>query len=361
MSALQQTADAHQTSTDPPEGSAQCVRPSNEKLRRLVAETAGYLGREAGETVPRSEVKRQATANGYSDEEFWTLINAADCDESSELVVPERDGSILGDTFAAGGPTPDSTTTDFEKWLESKHEDRFKEPDDEGTQFPPEHAFSHKAERTKYGRSNDVDRYFVQNTDKFTTVLLTFVTAPNPSPVAQAQRFFPSEVTRKIRTTLKKHDLWDDCAVVKLRAPRGPRADSTQPVTHGHAAIWVPGHVDRERFVPIVEKHVEEVEGATEENHPLDKALSVRHQVSDEVGSPEGVGDDHGDTTALPIEVGNNLPLLGCHTDARDAPDYVTEWCAMMAGGTDGDPTTNGIGRWQPQGNFKQYADEMDE
>jgi hypothetical protein len=121
--------------------------------------------------------------------------------------------------------------------------------------------------------------------------------------------------------------------------------------------LWLGPDVDADRddFAPLIDKHVEYVPGSTYDQHPIEKAVSVRHHVS------ENVGTDEYQTTKLPREVGDNLPCLSVKYDARGLPKYAHDWCARMSLGRDGQPETNGIARFRRLGEYTSIADEMHE
>jgi hypothetical protein len=64
-----------------------------------------------------------------------------------------------------------------------------------------------------------------------------------------------------------------------------------------------------------------------------------------------------GDTTALPQELGNNLPMLQTDLDARGLPRYVEYWCAQMRLGSDDSLDTKGMHRVRTLGQFSELAD----
>lgn len=348
--------------------------PQTETLRRLTADCAGYLGKTAGEKIPVSEIEKQAETNGYTKREFQQILENADVATESYLIAPERDGSIFGelwkpDSEKGGVPTPDctkdsdpSTLSQFSEWLEQKYQSRNRVNSDwESRQYPVEHAFSRKAENQRYARACDVDRFYQQKYQTFSTVMLTFVAEreAGETPVEHAEKFYPKALMNKIRYELRKRDVWAEASGVNLLAPRGPRANRTKPLTHAHTFLWLPGGVTEEMFHKIIDKHIEKVDGATEENHPVEEAVKVQVHDSDSVNSPSGVDASNGHTTALPVELGNNLPLLSCQIDARGCPDYITEWAAQISAGSDGKHSTKGINRFRTMGKFSDAAETV--
>ena len=231
--------------------------------------------------------------------------------------------------------------------------------DGEVNQFPVEHSYSYKTELKKYARTKDVGRHFVREYDDFTTVLITYA-----APSADPSDHYPRRITRRRRRILKEVDAWEKYAGVRLLAPR--KSSAPIPSTHAHDALWMPGHVSSDAFDSL-----QEVEG-------FDIHVRVQHNNSAEVETPTAVNRreldaERGETTALPHEVGANLPVLTAVTalregrekrdtlDASNCPPYVESWCALLSCGSDGDPTTNGVARWRTLGQFTEIADSVKE
>ncbi|WP_150123091.1 hypothetical protein [Haladaptatus sp. R4] len=351
------------------EGNTTFECKTSSRLSQLVCETAGFLDVESGETVPKEEVWQQGKAVGYSRGDFEDILSKAGATASTSFVVPKRDGTHLGDVWAfekeaSRVPGANSVKDTFDEWLQYKRNKKYKETSSGNkVQFRPDHSFSRKEEDRRFARAADVERFYVQNTDIYSTVWIS-LSADNSgeTPVENASKFFPSKLKDKIRNDLKKYDLWKSAAVLRMLAPNKP--PDNLPKTHGHLAIWIPGEVTPEMFHGIVEKHCEEVPGASMEDNPLDKSVSVHVHISDEVESPDYIDSSKGHTSALPHEISNNLPIyngeMGAGMDALNCQEYIKEWCAYISAGNDGKHTTNGIRRWSPQGNFKKIADYMD-
>jgi len=64
-----------------------------------------------------------------------------------------------------------------------------------------------------------------------------------------------------------------------------------------------------------------------------------------------------GATTALPHELGSNLPCLQTRLDARGSPRYAEHWCAQMRLGAKGSLDTKGVHRFRTHGRFSELAD----
>jgi len=349
---------------------------SGETVRRLAVEAAKYIGKDAGETLPLHEVRQQAEANGYSPKEIDRLLADTGVREADTITVPEQ-SDLFGSLWKpdAGVPytdapkeldteTPDAVER-FRDWLERKNDD-----DAMG------HTYSRHTANRRYARAKDVGRHFVSEHDTFSTVLVTYDRGvPDDEMMAEhATGFYPRKVTRTRRKLLKELGVYREYAGVSLLAPkRGtggdddnrvpyPDAPNNEVTTHAHSFYWIPGDVSESDFEPLKD--------ATD----ADVHVSVQTHDSSEVTTPEQVadrGDDvdgtRGATTALPHEVGNNLPMLKTLVDARglaeNAP-YAEEWCAHMRHGTDDSLETDGVSLWSPMHNgqhtsrFREIADE---
>jgi hypothetical protein len=231
--------------------------------------------------------------------------------------------------------------------------------DGEVNQFPVEHAYSFKSEVKKYARAKDVGRHFVKEYDGFTTVLITYAALST-----DYADYYPRRVTRRRRDILKEIGVWEEYAGVSLLAPG--KSSAPTPTTHAHDALWLPGHVSGDAFDSFAE-----VEG-------FNIHVSVEDHISAEVTTPTAVNRreldaERGETTALPHEVGANLPVLTAFSalregrekrdtlDASNCPPYVESWCSLLSCGSDGTPSTNGVSRWRPLGRFIEIADSMKE
>ena len=175
-------------------------------------------------------------------------------------------------------------------------------------------------------------------------------------------------------STLSTHLGSNEYAGVSVLAPKqaADREPCPAPYTHAHDFLWIPGKVSAADFHPIIERHIDHVEGATPELHPLNESVSVWVHQSDDVETPDSVRErgsnldrERGDTTSLPQELGNNLPLLDARFDARGLSEYAERWCAHMRLGIDGKTDTRGIRRFRPMKNgrhasrFSELADEV--
>jgi hypothetical protein len=257
-------------------------------------------------------------------------------------------------------PLKPEVRTEFQEWLKQKQQQ-----EDFG------HSYTHKKARKRYARAKDVGRYFVQEYDEFSTVFITYcngVRDTDENIVENAESFYPRKIVRKRRKILKDLGAYDEYAGVSLLAPKSgaevphPSAPNGEPYTHAHDFLWIPTtEVSEEDFAPLVEEYNDKVE-----DYSVSEAISVQHHTSDDVTTPFSSETDtqRGATTALPQELGRNLPLLDLsyeqgRYDARDAPTYVEKWCAALRLGKDETTDTKGIRRFRTLGRFSEYADEM--
>lgn len=351
--------------------------PSGETVQRLAVEAGKYVGKETGEILPVVEVRRQAEANGYTDDEISQLLTDAGVQGADAVTVPEQ-GDLFGslwkpDTgvpYSDAPAEPDTEIPDaverFRNWLERKNDD-----DAMG------HVYSRQIAKKRNARAKDVGRHFVSEYDIFSTVLVTYDRGvPDDETVAEhATDFYPRSVSRTRREdVLKELGVYREYAGVSLLAPKrtsdddgrvpysdAPRTDDNVVTTHAHSFYWIPGEVSESDFAPL--------KGATD----ADVHVSVRTHESSEVTTPEsvlergsGLDAERGPTTALSQELAANLPMLKTLVDARglaeNAP-YAEEWCAHMRLGTDDTTDTDGVALWRPMKNgrhtsrFKEIAD----
>ena len=69
--------------------------PSGETVRRLAVEAGKYEGVEAGASLPLHEIRQQAEANGYADDEITQLLADAGVSGADAVTVPEQ-GDLFG-------------------------------------------------------------------------------------------------------------------------------------------------------------------------------------------------------------------------------------------------------------------------
>lgn len=340
-------------------GTGVTPEPSGTKVRRLAIEAGKYLDRDVGDTVPVDELRKQAEANGYTKEELARLLADAGVDEADAVTVPAQ-GDLFGSLWTpdAGVPDPKAQTTSdtlerFRDWLQDK-------ADDDATG----HSYSRRRANRRYARAKDVDRWFTDESDQFSTVFITYC-RPRPSDESipeHAGRFYPRSVTSKRRRVLKQLDGYDEYAGVSVLAPKrrpvgedggqAHRVPCPNAQTHAHDFLWIPGAVSESDFAGIAD--------VTD----ADVHVSVQTHRSSDVTTPESVahrGPDidaqRGDTTALPHELGANLPLLRTRLDARGLPKYAENWCAQMRLGNDDSLETKGVHRFRTHGRFAELAD----
>jgi hypothetical protein len=341
--------------------------PSSKRLQRLAVAAGAYLGKDAGDTIPVEEVRLQAEANGYTDDEIRAMLEADSLSSADEIQVPEQ-GHLFGELWTpanSGVPTPSTPTDTASQKLET-----FREWCRERAEKEASHSYTRKRANCRFARAKDVDRHFIKEYETFSTVLITYdAGVPVDESVAKhSKRFYPRAVVRKRRSILKSLGAYEEYAGVSLLAPKeGDRVPQPNgPYSHAHTFLWIPGEVSAEDFYPLVKRHIKHVEDATKENHPLDEAVSVQIHDSSEVETPDsvktrgaGLDRERGATTALPQELGANLPLLRCRFDARGAPEYAEVWCAHLRLGTDRKLSTRGISRFHKLGKFGDCANSM--
>jgi hypothetical protein len=287
------------------------------------------------------------------------LLADAGVRRAEVVTVPEQ-GDLFGSLWKpdAGVPSPNGQTGSedtlerFREWLQDKADDA------------TGHTYSRRTANRRYARTKDVDRWFTDEYDEFTTVLITYCRPrrDDESIPEHASRFYPRSVVGKRRRVLKQLGVYDEYAGLSVLAPKhGPvdEDDSRErgvphpnAQTHAHDFLWIPGTVFESGF-----------EGLADVTD-ADVHVSVETHRSSDVTTPDCVadrGDDmdaqRGATTALPHEVGNNLPLLRTQLDARGLPRYAEYWCAQMRLGADGSLDTKGVHRFRTHGCFSELAD----
>lgn len=326
---------------------------------RLTIEAGKYNDLTAGATIDRQEVVKQAKANGYSDREANALLE----DEGTTIEIPDQ-GDLFGEKWATDQADdlitqPDNTVESFRQWLEQKRESNVTEYDsDDGTcsyQFDPEHNWSHYQARKNFGRAKDVDRYFQDSYDDFTTVLITRTADDNTDPLLKQTKSMTPKAYYQSRYRLLRR-LADDYALVEVRAPKYPTQSEKTVRTHIHTGVWLPGHHSVDDFELLRGKHMDTILGAT------DIDISVEHHSTDTYPPVEnGLDDERGATTALPYELaGKNQPLMNVERDAKDLyDDRSLEWCATLSAGDDDTHSTAGKSYWKELGNFDEYAHKI--
>lgn len=270
----------------------------------------------------------------------------------------------------------------FRERLSKKREARQKEYDGDEWQHPTEHAYSlHKAKKRAV-RASDVDRHFIDEYEKFTTVLVTYCVErkADESVSEHANQFYPSDLSKARWNVFNRGVDTQEWAAVRLLAPSKPDGGTPTPeFTHGHTVALVQGWHDCEKFEPLRHTFLTEVDGATKENNPLDEMIKVEHHTSAEIEPPKSVkrqnlDEERGVRTSASGEVGANLPLLRARNslrkrdasakewaaaDATDCPDWIERWCANLWHGIDGEPDTRGLTRYGELGNFTEIAESV--
>lgn len=364
-------------------GSAPVPVSDDERLHRLTRAAGSYLGLDVGDPLPVAEVVAQGEANGYDESEVRAMLDGAGYGSAESIPVPPQ-ADAFGELWRVSGPTcapaentpastcgPSCAATGESVGGEGGGTlDRFRAWLAERAASDKTHTYTRQAANRRFAKGKDVDRNFVRETDAFSTILITYARprGANESIVEHAKHFYPRKVTRKRRRILKREGVYEGYAGVSVLAPKtepaptprepgssAPTTESeatTRPTTHAHDFLWVDGHVDPEAFAPLRRLDAVDVD------------VSVEHHTSAEVRTPDsvkargsGMDSRRGATTALPQELGANLPLLTCRFDARGTPTYVEQWCAHLRAGADGSFSTQGVRRFRTLGSFKRRAE----
>jgi len=319
------------STTSQPASTAEPIAADADALARLVRSAGSYLDKEAGDEIARREVLLQAEANGYSEREAEALVPTR-----SHFTVPEQ-GTLFGEMWAVDGVDGvDESDDQAGPLADSAFGDWVRERIDAGDYS---HTYTRREGAKRFARGKDVDRYFSRTYERYTTILITYV-----SP--DADDFFPQAVTRKRRRLLKGMDVWQEFAGCTTLAPK------LNGDTHAHEFLWIPGVVDPAGFYGLVELFLKHSHAARKaENRRVD-AVSGEVHLSREVRSDapqEFEGDSvRGATTALPQELGRNLPMLYCRgSTVLDAPRYVQEWAEEWG---------KGATRFKRLGGWEEYA-----
>lgn len=336
-----------------------------EAVCRLVAEAGKYLGVAPGEWLPVEELRQQAEANGYRSDEIDRLFADAGVRGVDTVRIPgegARSNSLWQPVEGTAGvpspnpPQPEGDALDrFRAWLQEK-------VDADDTR----HSYSRRKADQQFARAKDVDRWFVREYDTFSTVLITY-TLPRQdgeSIAEHANGFYPRSMTRNRRRLLKQQGVYEEYAGVALLAPKhAPETEHRVPqanpppesgITHAHTFLWLPSTIPESDFWGLANVTKAEVH------------VSLETHVSSEVTTPDevskrgsGMDAQRGATTALPQEVGNNLPLLQTRLDARGLPEYAENWCARMRLGADDSLDTKGFHCFRTLGRFGKLADAV--
>jgi len=261
--------------------------------------------------------------------------------EKSEQQVTPRDNETVESNV---GEVEDGTIQRFREWLEERANN------------DKTHSYTRRRANKRFAKAKDVDRNFVREYDSFSTILITYTKQRNSdeSIAEHSDSFYPRKVTRKRRRILKKEGAYDEAAILTVLAPKfdDEVPYSNAPTTHSHDFMWIPDTIEQDSF-----QRLKKLDG-------FDVTVSIQNHRSEEVETPSsvlkrgsGMDRQRGDTTSLPQELGNNIPLLACSVDARGAASYIEKWCAALRSGTDNSFKTNGIRRYRKLGTFDQRAD----
>lgn len=315
--------------------------PPTEQLRRLAIDAAKYQNLGAGDTLPVDEVRRQASANGYTDSRTEELLEPIA--GASEIRIPQQSDEFgqLWRVDEQGCGTPGAVSPqlleEFREYCQNH-----------------EHTFNHATARKRFARAKSVGRCFRRNHETFTTVLITYAVDGSDEPIPrQVDSLYPRAVDRLRREILKEIGAWDDYAGLKLLSPKYTTPGAVSPRVHAHTFLWIPGEHSVEDFRPLIDEHVASVDGARKEDHPPESVTVEYWGAQHRVPLPQGRDDvKRGASTSLAAEVGENLPYLK-HPNA----EYVEEWGAAMWQGAD----SNTLARWKPLGRPSRFKDIADE
>ena len=340
------------------QSSATPTPPSSETLHRLAVEAGKYLGVDTGDHLPTEEVIAQGEANRYTEGEVREWLEKEGYGSAEHIPVPPQ-GDVLGELWRVS-EEPESVPEPTHEPVEGDREDtvqRFREWCEERAESEQGHSYTRRKANRRYAKAKDVDRSFVRNYEKFTTVLITYAREMDGESLAEhAESFYPRQITRKRRRLLKRAGVYDQYAGLSVLAPKSPSQSTVayQPQTHAHDFLWLPSHVSRGAFDSL-----QNVDG-------FEVHISVEQHQSAEVETPEsvkargsGLDEQRGATTGLPQEVGENLPLLNCRFDARGAPEYIETWAAHLRAGTDDSFSTKGVNRFTKLGSFEERAESI--
>lgn len=360
--------------------------PDDERLHRLTVEAAKFKGLNTGEPLPINEIVAQARANGYEESDVREWLENEGYASVESIPVPPQ-GDALG-TLWRDYRTPTATFSPevqtFDEWLAEKREKRCVEYDDGTYQHKVEHAYSLHTARERNARARDVERHFIEEYERFTTVLVTYCAErePNESIAENASKFNPTALSRTRWNIFNRDIDTEEYAGVRLLAPGKPDDDTPMAdFTHGHEIYCMQGWHSVEDFEPLRETFLAEVEGAHEGNNPLEDMIQVQHHTSAEIETHPSVkrqelDAERGPTTSASGEVGANLPLLRARNalrerdasseewaaaDASECPDWIQVWCAHLWHGVDDKTDRSGVSRYGELGAFDPIAESMKE
>lgn len=238
------------------------------------------------------------------------------------------------------------TADDFVEWLADR--------DDDGGEKSP--RFTRRRAAYRFARAADVERSCIRDYNNPHTVWLSLTAEPKAEsgewvdPLNHDDGFRSNAIRQSLYRVRREYDH----AGVWMHAPR------RSWYSHRHVALWLDGEVTESDFHSVVDSHVRNHPAAKGEQHPYDDAVKVRKVTSDDLsravdGLDVEIELSRGCTTALPREIGGNLPALACDWDLRDGPTPARMWAAAMW------QNHNRKGRriWSPVGDFSERADAM--
>lgn len=292
--------------------------PSSDAVQQLTIEAGKYVGKSAGDTLPVTEIREQAKANGYESADIDRLLVDAGISRSGAVTIPRQE-DLLGELWRVESSDEDNRgasiesdhDSDADKWtdrpvtqndecdlrpLNSSNSDYYdlREPitedadlvdkdrylDDDnrplthfdavGSYIEQRHSESTSAKRygwtkgrqyyakQQYKRGMGFDRQLLAEYDNPTTVLLSL----RISPPDAGRLTMLTALKTAADVTIKQMD-YQLC-----RAPDAPfEADEWEYMTvfastekratpHLHIYVWIDGDVSRVPFQHVVNKFV---------------------------------------------------------------------------------------------------------
>jgi hypothetical protein len=306
-------------------------------LHRLTVEAGKFNGLTSGDSLSISEIQKQMEANGYTESEIDQLLEANDLDGAAEIEIPPQE-DLLGDSWDIeadniGNIAENSDNSDV-SWQNrpSTREDGYPaEPldgsikdcyglykqiarsvkmvdkkrylSDDGTPLTASDAVSsyikqRHGEKTtakrhgwvkgrrysakqQYSKGMALDRQLLDQFENPTTVLLSL----RMSPTVRSRLTLLTELGKSIGLTIDQ---------LRYRLQNAPNAPLTakewayftvvagtekRATPHLHIMIYCADDVRRDRFIPVVEKFVENCKFAPNDmrgNSPESDVISVR-------------------------------------------------------------------------------------
>ncbi|WP_336325992.1 hypothetical protein [Halovenus sp. HT40] len=315
-----------------------------------------------GETIPVEEVRLQAEANGYTDDEIRAMLEADGLSSADEITIPPQ-GELFGELWAvdntvssAKNPSTPNTepldppddflalqepialdretchpayVEDGEPLSAGEAVERYVEERRGENTSAERHGFERGRQwhdRRNYARGKEMDRQLLEAYENPTTALLSLrVERPVESRITLLEGLSDAleSTLSALRYRLGKHtDSYQWMCVLA-----GTRQYATP---HAHVLVWTEGDVPRDALVPVVERFVESCEYAPSSgrgNLPASGAIRIRGtEATDTIPRTED-GGSAGATYAL-----SQL----AHLPPVDEMDYDERLWASTVRGWDG-------------------------